>query len=312
METINTKTVDSPLVAVVIVNWNGWQDTLACLDSLQHLNYKNHVVIIVDNASTDDSVQRIQSAYPYTEIIQSITNLGFAGGNNLGIERALELQAEYVWLLNNDTEVDAFALHHLVERMMQNPRIGMCGSTLVYHHDRQQHQGLAGARYNRWRGLGHIIGQYSPVTQPLSQQEVERQLDYIIGASLLVSCQCIREIGLLAEDYFLYYEEIDWAERCRGKYTLGYAPGSIVYHKEGKSIGSSHIEDKAKRLRSEYYMIRSRLRFTRKFFPYASLTVMLNILLTIVIRLLRLQWGRAVTLSHAFWLTLTQRPLPKL
>jgi GT2 family glycosyltransferase len=298
-------TTPYPLVGIVIVNWNGARDTLACLASLQNLQYPNHSIIVVDNASTDSSIQRIQEAYPEIEFIQSNTNLGFAGGNNIGIQRALELNADYIWLLNNDTEVDSDALTYLVKRLSQDKMIGMCGSTLIYSNNRDIVQAFGGARYDKWRGVAEHIGQGVTRQTVPPLEKVENQLAYIVFASALVSKTFVADVGLMAEDYFLYYEEIDWARRGHPKYKLAYAPQSIVYHKVGSSIGTSDTSHNKKRLRSEYYLTRSRFLFTWRYFPYALPTVFLNILVTILIRLARGQWSRARTLTTALWLVIS-------
>jgi GT2 family glycosyltransferase len=228
-----------PLVYIVILNFNGWQDTLECLASLKQLAYPRFQTVVVDNASSNNSEEMIRQHYPTITLIQSGKNLGFAGGNNLGIRYALEKQADYIWLLNNDTVVETRALTHLVQRMQAKPLAGMCGSTLRYYDRREVVQVLGGATYNRWLGIQKPIGEGESANVIHNSDEIEAQLDYVIGASLLVSRSFIEKIGYLNEDYFLYYEEIDWATRARGQFTLTYAPQSIVYHKEGATIGTT-------------------------------------------------------------------------
>ena len=115
-------------VAIILVNWNGWQDTAACVESCRALDWPNFRITIVDNASTDGSEAKLRELFPEIEIIQTGCNLGFAGGNNAGIRRALEHEAEYVWLLNNDTTVAPDALTALVDALENAPAAGMAGS----------------------------------------------------------------------------------------------------------------------------------------------------------------------------------------
>ncbi|MDW8091366.1 MAG: glycosyltransferase family 2 protein, partial [Meiothermus sp.] len=118
----------SQLVYVIVLNWNGWKDTIECLSSLRHSDYPNYEIVVVDNNSEDDSVVRIREAHPQVPIIQAEDNLGFAGGNNLGIRYALSKGAEFVWLLNNDTKVMKNTLSSMVELAMRNPDVGVVGS----------------------------------------------------------------------------------------------------------------------------------------------------------------------------------------
>ncbi len=281
----------APKVFIVILNWNGLADTLDCLESLAGLEYPNFEVIVVDNDSSDDSEEVLKGRYPQHIIIQSGANLGFAGGTNVGLRYALEHGADYAWLLNNDTLVEPDALTELVKRMQEKSDAGLCGSTLVYHHDRSRVQAYGGATYNKWLSTSRHIGQDAPKGQEVNTEEVESQLDYLVGASCLVSRPFLEEVGLMSEDYFLYYEEVDWAARARGRYTLAFAPKSVVYHKEGGSIGSSSDGAKKSRL-ADYYGVRNRLLYTRKHAPEALPSVYLGLLVTLAKRVQRRQWER--------------------
>ncbi len=281
----------APKVFIVILNWNGLADTLGCLESLSNLNYPNFEVIMVDNASSDGSEEVLRERFPQHIVIQSGANLGFAGGTNVGLRYALGYGADYAWLLNNDTLVEPDALTQLVARMQEKPDAGLCGSTLVYHHDRSKIQAYGGATYNKWLSTSHHIGQDAPSARGVDAEEVEEQLDYLVGASCLASRELLEEVGLLSEDYFLYYEELDWATRAKGRYTLAFAPLSVVYHKEGGSIGSSSEGAKKSRL-ADYYGVRNRLLYTRKHAPEALPSVYLGLLITIVNRVQRRQWER--------------------
>ena len=292
-----------PHVTVIVLNWNGWQDTLQCLDSLTQQDYQNMSIIVVDNASTDGSQDHIltwpenggkvwmrrqfvidaatpESPLPDTlqngdyVFIQSGINGGFAAGNNLGIRLALKHQAVYVWILNNDTEVHPAALDALVSCSEGDLAIGMCGSILIYHDSRNQIQACGGGNFDYWRASGRQIGHGLDPQEKLNAI-LATPLTYIAGASLLARAEMIRDVGAFEERYFLYYEEIDWAERAKA-WKMAVAPESIVYHKEGASIGTS---DRGRRsVLSQYYLSRNLLlfyaRFHKTLFPVAMVRVL--------------------------------------
>ena len=284
--------MNTPVVFVVILNWNGLQDTDACLKSLAGLTYSNYRVVVVDNASADGSETALRQRHPKLTLLQSGANLGFAGGNNVGLRYALANGAEYVWLLNNDTLLEPGALTELVAKMQREPELGLCGSTLLYEGQRDTVQALGGARYNRWLGTVRHVGQHQSWPQTVDEAKVEAQLDYLIGASMLVSRAFLETVGLLQDDYFLYFEELDWAARARGAFRLGYAAKSVVYHKEGSSIGGSDRAKAGKSYTADLYALKNRVRFTRRFYPYALPTVYLGLLAALVNRLRRRQWRR--------------------
>lgn len=296
-------------VAVVILNWNGWRDTIECLESVFRLEYPNYRVIVCDNGSEDGSLDRIRAwaegrltaatdgpaweklvsgavpkpvmfveysrreaeaggdpgqDFPLT-LIQTGANLGFAGGNNVGLRYVLARdEFDYVWLLNNDTVVRPDALSSLEKRMRERPDAGMCGSTLVYYHQPDSVQAWGGGTYDRLLGVSRHLGVGAPITEIPDMARVEAEMAYVIGASMLVRCDMLRTVGLMSEAYFLYYEEIDWAIRACRRYTLAYAASSVVYHKEGEAIGSSHTREPS--LLSQTYLYGNRLKLARKYF----------------------------------------------
>lgn len=279
-------------VCVVLLNWNGWRDTLECLDSLFKSSYSSFTVVVCDNASSDSSAAEITQwalsalrpevfatftreqvtagghLLPATRLalVANGANLGFAGGNNVGVRLALNSpDYEFVWLLNNDTTVQADSLGNVLAHAQTDATIGLCGSTLVYHHDQKMVQALGGATFNRFTGRSKHIGAFLPLSEvPNKPADIERAMSYVIGAAMLVRRTYLEQVGLMQEDYFLYYEEIDWCTRGRGKFRLGYAPNSLVFHKEGASIGTAASGGSAL---STYYLFRSRVRFTARFYP---------------------------------------------
>lgn len=281
-----------PKVHIIILNWNGKEDTIECLHSLRALDYPNFEIVVVDNASTDGSTAEIKDKFPGITLLESEINLGYAGGNNIGLRYALKHETDYVWILNNDTLVDKNALGSLLAKMKGDQSIGICGSRLIYNHDRETIQALGGGTYNKWLGITAHIGANEPASAEFSEKEVERQLDYIVGASMLVSDRFLEEVGLLSEDYFLYYEELDWALRGKEKFSLGYADKSLVYHKEGASIKGNNLKLNSKSRLSDYYQIKNRLKFTWKFYPHFLPFVYLTVFYSILNRIKRKQWKR--------------------
>jgi GT2 family glycosyltransferase len=336
-------------VYVLLVNWNGWADTLECLESVFRLDYSNLRAIVCDNGSSDGSVEKIVAwadgglvpptggketpgalkAVPVAKhlnyvvydrqqaetggeegndppliLIRTGGNLGFAGGNNVGLRYAMARgDCSHVWLINNDTVVTPRALSALLERMQEKPSAGMCGSTLVHYDRPDRIQARGGGWYCRWIGLPWHLGRLQRVGDPPRLARVEKWMNYVVGASLLVSREFIENIGLMCEDYFLFFEETDWALRSKGRYTLAYAPDSIVYHKVGRSIGTSS-DPRLKSAICDYYTIRNRLLFTRRFFPAVLPAVYCSVGTALLVRLFLGQWERV----GMIWRLLTVDP----
>ena len=202
-----------PPVTAVVVNWNGFDDTRRCLESLRRLDYAQTDVVLIDNGSTE----QMPTELPGVELIRSDHNRGFAGGANLGILRALEGNAAYVWLLNNDTEVEPETLSALVATAETDPRVGVVGGVLP--------EAWGGGRIDPWTGVS------KPATGPRDR------LDYITGACMLVRRAVFDEVGLFDESYFFYYEDADLCLRARAAgWRLAVAPDARVAHRGGASV----------------------------------------------------------------------------
>lgn len=302
---------------VVLLNWNGYRDTIECLESLLPVLSNSDGVIVCDNASSDGSAELISdwvaANFPAwgpmvldraaaesavlpvprrVHVIRNGANLGFAGGNNVGLRLALrDPECRYVWLLNNDTTVDSRSLPAALERMADDPNLGICGSTLVYFHDRDVVQALGGAVYSRLTGRSRHLGAFLPVSRvPEIPDEVEREMSYVVGAAMLVSRPFLEQIGLMQEDYFLYCEELDWAIRSTGRFRLGYAPQSLVWHKEGASIGTSANGGSPV---SVFYLFRNRVRVCARYFWWYLPVVLSFCVLDVTKLLLRRRWPQA-------------------
>lgn len=207
-------------------------------------------------------------------LIDGRRNHGFAGGVNIGLRFALANNSvQYAWVLNNDTVVARDCLSRMERRLSQGGGVGMCGSRVLFYWHPDVVQVLGGAQFRRWTGTSRLLGSRAPASKAVDAKEIERRLDHLTGASMLVSRSFLEQVGLMDESYFLYYEETDWAMRGKDRYRLMYADDAVVYHKEGASIGSSHQRAKRSPL-SSFFLVRSRLRFTRKFFPWALPSVL--------------------------------------
>jgi len=219
-------------VAIVVLNWNGSNDTQMCLSSLRQLNYDNYEVIVVDNGSSDDSVDRIGSDFPEVTLMETGENQGFAGGCNRGISHALSNSADFIWLLNNDTIVDPDALRRLVDKTQQDRRIAAVGSAIYSMEDPHRLEAWGGGRVNFW--LGHSRHFLAPVP--------DEAIDFITGASMLISREALERVGLLDEQFFMYWEDADFCFRLRkSKWKLAVAGSSRVWHTGSATVGKNSI-----------------------------------------------------------------------
>lgn len=229
-------------------------------------------------------------------LIRSGSNSGFASGCNIGLRAAGLSAFDYFWFLNTDTVIEHRALGFLVHRAQQDPSIGMVGSTLRYYHRPDVVQAMGGARMDFARCTSRHIGEGASVRAvPMDATVIERELVYIFGASLLVSAGLVREVGPMQEDYFLYYEEIDWAMRARGRFTLAYAPQSHVFHKSGASSSRSRPS-----LSTRLYY-RNRIRFVSRFFPQHLAAVRRGLATETLRFALKGQWAYARIVASVFW-----------
>lgn len=340
-------------VCVIVLNWNGWRDTLECLESVYRLDFPNYRVLVVDNGSDDGSLDHICSWAEGREevrldtipgslqhhvtppipkpiswkilhtddlsnsadrigettlgekaltILETGSNLGYAGGNNAGIRYAMADGAEYMWILNNDTVVDRHALSALVDRMGRSPGIGLCGATLMRYYEPELVHVTGGAGFDQTKGQQKLLGYGERIGTLPDSASVEASLAYVAGSATLVSRRFIGDVGLMDERYFLYYEELDWAIRGKGKgYSLGYAPDAIVYHKEGGSSGSSARNPIPSPL-AEYYLTRNLLLIMRRFYPHNFSHARFLVITEFAKRVLARKWANA----HAILMALLQ------
>jgi GT2 family glycosyltransferase len=224
----------SPFVYIIVLNWNGWRDTVRCLASVDQLVYQNRRVVVVDNASTDRSVEHIQTSYPDAQIIQTGQNLGYGAGNNVGINYALEYGAEYIWILNNDTEVSCRSLSTLVEVMEQNPNIGILAPRVfdpvraAFEPERAFPRGVSCA------------GPAKPTLAPCGNMSAVQLVDYVSGSCMLIRSRVLVELGAFDARYFHFYEDADlcWRAWCR-EWAVARTPRCEIHHRIGSSTSDA-------------------------------------------------------------------------
>jgi GT2 family glycosyltransferase len=249
----------APLVWIIILNWNGCRDTIDCVESVQKMDYPNYGVVVVDNGSSDGSEALLRERFPDVSIVQTGKNLGFAGGNNAGIRTALDQGADYVWVLNNDTVVDRRCLDFLVRAAEAEPRAGMVGNKIYYHHAPQTVWFAGGEvaldKGGLTRHTGKDCGDDPSYDRPGPSQ-------YVTGCSLLARTAMIKDTGLMDENYFLYFEDVDWSLKAQQKgWNLIYEPRARIWHREGAQGQEGYSE------RFIYYSMRNRLYFMQRFAP---------------------------------------------
>lgn len=232
-------------VFIIIINFNGWEDTKECLESLNKVNYDNFEVVMIDNGSKDNfqfppfdfaqgKIYNFKKLKIHT--IFNEENLGFAGGNNQGIKLALDSPeggaADYILLLNNDTRVESDFLTKLVEEAENDESAGIVGP-LIYFYDDRDKIWSAGGKITNYSTRGELIA-YQEADE--EEYQTAEQVDYISGTCLLIKAEVIKKVGLISEDYFLYYEDTDWCLRVsRAGWRCLFVPASKIYHKASKS-----------------------------------------------------------------------------
>ncbi len=243
---------DSPSVGIIVLNWNGRADTLACLQTLTRLNDRAFHIIVVDNGSTDGSPDAIRSAFPEVEVVETGDNLGYAGGNNRGLRVALDRGFPYILLLNNDTLVAPDLLTRLREAIEEDPTVGVAGPT-IYYADRPQVIWTAGGAIDWQRGETRMVG-----LDEIDRGQfgtVPREVDFVSGCAMLLRREVPERVGLLDERFFLYYEEVEWCVRARrAGFRIVHVPQARVWHR-------IRPQTQAESPTVHYYMTRNRLLF---------------------------------------------------
>jgi len=269
----------TPRIGIIIVNWNGMKDTLACLSSLKTMKGRNDcIVCVVDNASSDESIEQIQKNYPEVVIVKEKTNEGFCKANNDGMKKVLSMGVEYIWLLNNDTTVDPSALMAIKE--FDDASVGAVGSKIYFSKGCEYHA----SRYTK-KELGKVIWYAGGVIDWENMYASHRGVDevdhgqydtsettsFITGCSIFVKKEVIEKVGMLDEGYYLYLEDLDWSHRIQmAGYKTMYSPSSIVWHTNAASSGKPGSK------LHEYYQSRNRLLFGISYAPLRTKVALLK------------------------------------
>ncbi len=241
-----------PRVAILVLCYNGIADTLACLASLQQIDYprKRYDVIVLDNASHDGTPERVRAAFPQTVVIENGANLGFAAGNNVGLRYTLAHGYDYALLLNNDTEVAPDFLSELVAAAEADPTVGAVGP-LIYYHAAPERIWSAGGAIDWRRGVCTMAGEEADG----GQYRQARDVDFVTGCAMLIRCAALERVGLLDERFFMYFEESEWCVRAtRASLRVRFIPQAKLWHK-------IPLDGRCDKEYLAYYMTRNRLLF---------------------------------------------------
>jgi len=283
-----------PLVSIITVNYNGAVHTIALLDTLKKISYPSVEVFVVDNASAEGPDTIVQT-HPWVKLIKSDKNLGFAGGNNLALRQAA---GKYCLLINNDTEVPEGFLEPLVAQLENNPRCGCVSPKLVYHYATNTLQYAGSYGFNIYTGRAFARGSKEKDT---GQYNTVEKTEIAHGAAMMFPTRLVHEIGLMAELYFLYYEEIDYCERIKkAGYEIWYVGTSTVYHKESMATGKNSPM-------KTYYLNRNRLLFIRRNFSGAAKVVSVLFFYFVAVPknfvtfILKRNWQMVLPLMRAAW-----------
>ncbi|MGH9644244.1 MAG: glycosyltransferase family 2 protein [Terriglobales bacterium] len=252
----SAETSSAPKVAIIVVNWNTYAVTRECLLSLQEANYPSIDKILVDNASSDGSSERLAAEFEDVTVLRNCENLGFTGGNNVGILHALRRGAEYVLLLNNDTIVSPGFLSSMISVAEGDPEIGILNPT-IYYAAAPEKIWYGGGEFSLWHGFArHRQNRKSSA----SSFKPSRDVTFITGCALLIKSKVIRRIGLLDDKFFMAYEDADWSVRARkAGFKAVYVAEAEIWHKESYTIRTRKCKS-----RRDYYNARNALIVARK------------------------------------------------
>ena len=245
--------VKSPLISIITLNLNQTNITCQFLESTRKLNYKNFEILVCDMGSTIDPTHQINAGnYPNTTVFRSEVNLGFTGGNNWGMRHA---KGDYVFIVNNDTEVTPELLERLLEPFTRHEEIGVVCPKIMYYHRPNVIQYAGFTPINVLTGRNKSIGWGQ---EDMGQHDVPAFTSFAHGAAMMVSRKVIDKVGMFPEKFFLYYEEMDWSRRITNAgYKIYYQPLGKIYHKESLTVGrQSPIK--------VYYQTRNRILYMRR------------------------------------------------
>jgi GT2 family glycosyltransferase len=335
---------------IILLNWNGWRDTIACLESIFQSRTAPFRVIVCDNNSSDGSLDKIASwargeisaevpedvrlrsfvgatVHPLEHmsitvsaidsgsiidrgesliLIDNEENGGFAAGNNVGLRYALsQADMSHVWILNNDTLIDPDCLANMQARLQRETTAKVCGSVIHFFDSPETIQAIGGNCFSTRTGIAaESEGRFMPEHELKDCHLIEEKIDYVSGCSMLIPRSLLQSVGLLNEDYFLYYEEIDWFARAGHCVRPCIAVDAHVYHREGGSIGSPSLKQTTPSLLADFHIFRSKHLFMRKHHRGNLIWCYLHSFVAVLKRVMRGQFRNAlVVLSVLFGAT---------
>jgi GT2 family glycosyltransferase len=246
-----------PLISIITVNYNGLALTVELLNSIKQLSYKNLEIFVVDNASKESPQQYLAEHFPEVKCIRSDENLGFAGGNNLAARQA---KGDFIFYINNDAEITEGCLEKLISLFEKRPKLGIVSPLICYFNESKgasndliQYAGMT--QMNALTARNSTIGEK---TRDTGQYADAKPTAYAHGAAMMISRKATEKVGLMFDNFFLYYEELDWCERIRkAGFEIYVEPRARIYHKESATVGASSTL-------KTYYINRNRIYFMRR------------------------------------------------
>jgi GT2 family glycosyltransferase len=254
--------LEQPLVSIITLNWNSASVTCEFLSSINSQNtYGNVEVIVVDNDSKEDPTEAFTSIFPRVKVIRNQKNLGFSGGNNVGIKAA---SGDYLFIVNNDTEFTPGLIESLVKVFQEKEDAGIVCPKFHYYFNKGVIEYAGYRPVNIFTGRNGMVGSGE---KDEGQYDVLHSTNYAHGGGMMVSRQAIEKVGLMPELFFLYYEELDWSVSFKKKgYQIYFQPEALIYHKESMTTGKSSPL-------KTFYLTRNRILFMRRNIPFPGLAV---------------------------------------
>ena len=248
-------------IAVILVNWKKYNLTSKCIDSLKKSNYKNFKIILVDNEYSEKSLIDLRNKHKELIVFKEKNNLGFAGGNNIGIRYALENDYDYIMLLNNDTEVKENFILPLVERIEKDHFLGAV-QPLILNFSNKSIIWNAGGKLNKFLGLTSTRLNNNKLNSSIVFDDYT---DWISGCCILIKSEILTKVGLLDEKFFNYYEDVDWSLRMKNLgYDLGFVKESIIYHHGSSSSKNKKTKEGVISSKIHYFNIRNHILLLKK------------------------------------------------
>ena len=283
-------------LAVIVLNWNNWQLTIQCVNSIKRNRISNIKIIVVDNGSTDDSFSQLKLVSG-VDLVGNKRNYGFAEGNNLAVEYAISCyNPKYFLLLNNDAELKEDAL---IKLYYNREKAGIL-SPKIYYEDRKT-LWACGGKIDLWRSLA-----WNDREGKIDKNQYEniRRIKFASGCALWISREVIETIGLFDEKYFCYYEDVDLSMRAINKgISILFIPEAVVYHKSGATSGGN-TKAKYRSSFSDLLSLRNRILFANKYIRNRLCSVYFSLLISVILRIIRKQNRRAYMILRLMWIGL--------